>query len=45
MKTCKECKNFIDNKCSLSISEEIKLCIESDLYYFVGKEENIEDEG
>lgn len=44
-KICTNCKNLKDNKCSLNISEEIKFCIENELYFFIDKlkKENINE--
>lgn len=44
-KICTNCKKFKNNKCSLCMSEEIKFCIENELYYFIdkSKKENINE--
>lgn len=44
-KVCTNCKKFKNNKCSLLISEEIKFCIENELYYFADKieKENVNE--
>ncbi len=41
-KVCTNCNKFEENKCTLIISEEIKYCIENNLYYFESKEESDE---